>query len=300
MEFTKILSSLFYYLSLLLVGLIVGGLLGRAFVPKDAGLAGGAIVLWYIIFSVVGVLVIGALLAKKLPPEAFKTVFRIVSALGILAIGLIAYRFLTDVKPQIDKAKKEVQKKPLPTKPAAPATDIDAGRPASGIGMAKPLLFPDRPIYFFEKPNAPAPFDSLVFRKGKHFTEVAFAPAGFQPEYQKLDYDLFFLRAMSQQGSWLEVVLNKDSEKTAWARKDDVVMQPWAAFLPNIYAIEHLRPQDFPVRENPQDHASPLGVQPSGPWHAERVSGDWVKLKKSGWLRWSRDGKQLIRFVYLS
>jgi hypothetical protein len=280
--------------------LVVGGFLGAKFVPKDAGLAGGAIVLGYALMTVLGVLLVGGILVWKLPPPQFTRVFRIVGILALVALGLLAYRFFTHVKPEIDQQKLEQKKSRHLSKPTVSAPAIDEGRPPSGIGMSKPLLFPKRPLGFYEKPDAPEPFDELVFKNGEHFIEVARAPDDFLPEYQKLDYDLFFFRTMSQEGEWLEIEINRDSGKTAWVRKDDVVWQPWSVFLPNVYAIEHLRPQDFPVREEPLNHAAPLPEQPTEPWQVERVEGDWVKLKNSGWLRWRWDGKEMVRFVYLS
>jgi hypothetical protein len=76
----------------LIIGLLSGMLLGSRFIPKDAGFAAGATVLFYgMIGGVLGI-VVTAILARRMPAPTLRITSLVAVALAILLIALVAWR----------------------------------------------------------------------------------------------------------------------------------------------------------------------------------------------------------------
>lgn len=123
----------------LIIGLLSGMLLGSRFIPKDAGLAGGATVLFYgMIGGVLGIIVT-AILARRMAAPALRIVSLAAVALAILLIALVGWKAM-ERKRQMDE-RSRIAVSVLP----APKLSAQSGRPiphASPLRVCDPRLDP--------------------------------------------------------------------------------------------------------------------------------------------------------------
>ncbi len=78
----------------LLTGLLGGMLVGARFVPADAGLAGGATVLFYGIGGMLLGLMVTVVLARRLSAHSIKTVSLGAFAVFVTVLGLVVWQFV--------------------------------------------------------------------------------------------------------------------------------------------------------------------------------------------------------------
>ena len=176
-----------------------------------------------------------------------------------------------------------------------------------GVGLVRPALVPGQPLYFYgvsdldDRPGALVPQDSLTFRQGAHYVDVATAPPWFVPEVLKLDYDLLVLRAKTLARHWVEVVVNQRTGETRWVDRHAVRLDLWPDALLNMAAVEVSDPQANPIRSGP-DAATPVLRTTLALLQPLAVQGDWLRVGPSeladqqvpqGWVRW-RDGDRLL------
>lgn len=319
----KFFVALFTILSLLFIGFACGGwIAGEFIVTKHDGLAGGAIVaFWGFGGSLVG-LILGILAILKLNHRTRSIVALVSTILALCIWGIFHYNYK---QKQAEKAAEDeaLFGSKLPSaavvteaesiNPKMDDDNLEAERSEMGIGMisvlpgdGKVLNFYSKPEHF-EMPNGPAALDSLTFRNGQHFVEIATAPPWFVPEYSKLDYGILQLKAMTVNRNWVEVVVNRSSGQTAWVFLQDVEFATWPEFLLQVHSVELLRPEDFPPRIKPTDHAEPISnVDRSGFFYPISIKDDWMEVHPDHeidghmWIRWRRDGKLLVKYSMLS
>ncbi len=80
--------------SVILTGLLGGMLIGARFVAADAGLAGGAIVLFYGILGTLVAAMLIAVLARRLSAYSMKNVSLLALAICIAVIAVTAWQFI--------------------------------------------------------------------------------------------------------------------------------------------------------------------------------------------------------------
>lgn len=183
-----------------------------------------------------------------------------------------------------------------------------------GLGMAAPDIYGTSAIYFYGAPTTGkairehAPMDSLTFRHTETGLEVATAPPWFAPAHLKPDYDVLWMRAVSMQPDFLEVVVNEHTGQTAYIDRQNTRLRFWPEFLLTIHSIEPKDPAANPVRVKPLDYAGLVQASYAflKPW---KVSDEWayVELLSNdmqslgmGWIRWRRDGKLLVDYSLFS
>ncbi len=270
----------------LFCGTWIGGLL---FVPPGSGLAGPAIALGYGVLGLLIALIVGVLLARKLAYEQLLRGLIAVGLLTVLALSFIFYRLAT-------------------------ASQQPQSRQPVGIGMVKPRLAPEQPLYFYGAPDFDAmpfdkaPTDSLTFVQGDHFIDIKTAPPWFWPEVLKLDYNLLNLRAVTLSKNWIEVIVNRQSGETRWLDRHAVEYLHWPEYLLNVAAVEIIEPQANPVRIKPLDHAGALTLAPGAALRPLAVKGSWLQVRvgelvdsssPAGWLRWRNAERLLISYAIL-
>jgi len=114
-------KSIFATVLFLLFSAIFGGIIGlfsaKFFIPKDVGLAGGAMVLFYgLIGLVVGLII--ALIFRTRISKTWITRLNIAFAIVTITFGIWIYQ-------EIRKSKKEVIETPnIPLQPSAPAQEL--------------------------------------------------------------------------------------------------------------------------------------------------------------------------------
>ncbi len=182
-----------------------------------------------------------------------------------------------------------------------------------GVGMVKPRLVVGETLEFWPPPTRrpaafrPTPVGSITLGEGDYGTlRIASAPPGFAPEIVKLDYDILLLRARSMTSSHIEVVVNRETGRTAWVERSAVEFLDWPSFWLSVFAIEVKDLNTNPVRTKPLDHAARVLSAKETTYGVQAVRGNWLqvgpaeasKAKPIGWIRW-QDGEQILIGYFL-
>lgn len=306
------LSKIFFIVFSSLACAILLMYLSRFFIPKNVGLAGGAMVFFYGLGGLVIGFVISMVLRNKLS-NSILLGSNIIFSLLIAGFGVQIYQVSQKSKAAVRKERERLQK----LKPTAPAQKIPVqDTPPMGIGIAKPNLQIDQPLYFYPAPQAKqkaeqfTPIDSITFKHGAQGIEIATAPPWLVPERLKLDYQVFHFLVLSQSRSFLQVVGNKTNGQIAWIAKSQVHYQDWSSFLLDVYALQPKDWDNNPLRIKPFTHADPLLefnqqhiLQPI------KIKDQWIEVKVldrshqalgTGWIRWRSEAGFLIDYDLFS
>ncbi|HWR32876.1 MAG TPA: hypothetical protein VN451_05100 [Chitinophagaceae bacterium] len=184
-----------------------------------------------------------------------------------------------------------------------------------GEGIVKPRIVAGATLYFYtgtlvdELLQQTSPADSLVFRQGEYSIDIATAPPWFVPEAMKLDYDILQLRATTIARTWIEVIVNKQTGKKAWVKREAVEFVGWQDFLLSVFSVELITSANNPLRSKPLDNASQVVNPGRNSLTPHAISGDWMKVSiegtpgsipKLGWIRWKKGNQLLITWSLLS
>ncbi len=205
--------------------------------------------------------------------------------------------------------------------PSPAGAQVETDPRPLGVGVVQPPLDPAAPLYFYGSPtpgtlpDAATPIDSVTFAAGDHYIGIEYAPPWFAPTGMKLDYDLLWLYAETLTRNWIEVEVNaveprpRMTPRTVWIAREAVAFHPWPEFLLRVYSIETLDPERNPVRGSPDDDGERLpGFEPQ-PLLPITIRGEWVEVetlheseaeRRTGWLRWSLNGRIAISFALLN
>ncbi len=307
-RFQKIVFILFSSL----VFAILAMMLSRFFIPKNVGLAGGAMVLFYGLFGLILGLVTGLLLRNRLS-IIFLQVSNAVCALFLILCSVKIYQQIAMSKAEAQEQRARYQHlKPTPTAQPIPVTD----QVEMGIGIAQVHLQAGQSIYFYNKPQDNqlpeqlSPIDSVTFQEASHGIDIATAPPWLVPERLKLDYQIFHLLVKAQHRSYLQVVVNKTNGQTAWISRSQVIYQDWSSFLLGVSSIQPLDWENNPLRAKPLTHASPLlNIDSQYILQPLTIKGNWIEVSildrdrlasGKGWLRWRSNTELLIIYDLLS
>ncbi len=125
----KIVTCILFVLLVAFLGLFLGALIGKFFVPAHSGLAGPAILLGYGVIGLLLALVTGILLSRKLTNMQRLRTLLGVGCAALVTMGFLVYRLIIIRQHRPDDP--AFLSKPMPTK--------------------EPLqlcLFPAQPLYF--------------------------------------------------------------------------------------------------------------------------------------------------------
>lgn len=184
-----------------------------------------------------------------------------------------------------------------------------------GIGIASPHIDIDKPLYFYAMPDFDVmadqikPIDSVTFKNGKYYVDIATAPPWLVPEQLKLDYQILNFRVVTYSPNWIELIVNNLNGKTAWVDRHALGYKEWSSFLTEVVAVEIVDVNKNPIRSKPQDNASILAQVPGAQLRPIAVKGDWLmvstvgladRIVPTGWIRWKKDEVLLIKYYLLS
>ncbi len=108
----------------------------------------------------------------------------------------------------------------------------------------------------------------------------------------------------------MEVVVNKQTEQAHWIAATDADFIAWPTFLLNVYAVELVDPGVNQLRVKllgyagiiattpPRFSLTPLAIK--GDWMLVSTLGLADRIVPSGWIRWRKDDKLLVRYSLLS
>lgn len=295
-----------------LVFAVLAMILSRFFIPKNVGLAGGAMVLFYGLFGLIIGLLISLALRNRLSLKSLQ-ISNAIFCLLLVFCGVRIYQQIAISKAKAQEAREKYQHlKPTPTAQPIPVEE----QAEIGIGIAQVRLQADQTIYFYAKPETGqlpeelTPIDSLTFRESAHGIDIATAPPWLVPERLKLDYQIFHLLALAQNRSFLQVLVNTTTGQKAWMSRSQLHYQDWSSFLLGVYSLQPLDWDNNPPRTKPFTHAAPLlYLDVKNILQPIIIEGNWIEVKildqdhqpiGKGWVRWRSDTELLISYDLLS
>lgn len=308
----KPLNLLFYMLSFIVFlfsGMILASVIGAA---KDQGLAAGAIVLGYGVFSGFIALIAAIIVAKLTNRKVVVTLVKIFSILFLLLTAFFIFRY-KNLKSQSDPDN-QGQK----TKPVTQAAIFSAGNPQYnpplGLGVCSPKFMEFKTIYFYGQPNPEKavdehiPSDSLVFKNTETGPEIAYAPPWFYPIHQKIDYGILKIRMISLSRDFIEVLANEANGLRYFLDRSQCNLDFWPDFLIQINSVESLNINENPVRIKPLDHASEVQIsydflrptRASREWLGVQLLDKNLNVAGFGWIRWCENGNFTLKYSLLS
>ncbi len=316
MKLLKPINLLFYFLSLInfiFIGIYFAVITEAA---KGQGLAGGAIVLGYGVITGAVALIVSIFLAYYIEDKIIILLNKILGILLALFIIITAYRILTrEKKEEYSPPKRQV----TPTAVVIPASakysnQAEQQQSKMGLGMAAPNFYQNNVLYFYGNPNLEravndnAPTDSVVIKQSEVGFEITEAPPWFVPANLKMDYEILYLRIVSIQYDFIEVVVNETNDQTSFIDRNKSKILFYPEFLLTVNSIEPIHKQDNLVRIKPMSHASPVNVeydflQPiriKQEWIYVELLSDDFKPNGRGWIRWNEDGYLIITYSLLS
>lgn len=185
-----------------------------------------------------------------------------------------------------------------------------------GEGIVKPRIEAGTKLYLYsgqlidELLHHGAIKDSLTFVKGQYNVEIGTAPPWFAPEFLKLDYDIFQLRAITISRNWIEVIVNRQTGKTAWVDRNAVTYESWPEFFLEVFSVELISSIKNPLRIKPMENASIVADAGKNSLRPVAIRGEWMKVAietdspeakpRLGWIRWKKGNQVLITWSLLS
>lgn len=325
-------ASLLFNLLSLLVFFIVGMYFaGWTEAGINQGLAGGAIVLgWGLLFGVIA-FIASFFATHHLAHKRIVVSNWVLFAALLLGYGVTHYRFTQRDKLQKERNKpynKKMPTKPTPTdEPTAmlffkeefnevrPQIPLQQEIQREGMGYYSPNFHNSPVLYFYGNPNAikslpgQLPNDSITFKRNmRNQFEIATAPPWLMPDIMKLDYDLLYFKIQSVTKEFVEVIVNAQTNQTAYVRKSDGNVAYWPDFLLGVHSLQFLPESKEKVRARPFQSSSVittahLYMKPV------KIKGDWAEVWLldvqfqnigKGWIPWRRDNQLLVRFNLFS
>lgn len=320
-QMLKPYSFLLYFLAFItcfFIGISYAGLIEAG---KGQMLAGGAIVLGYGVMGALIGFVISLFVAKKLNR---KIIIRINIILALSIIGFYGYyhlKFLEKRKAR-ELEKNEFKKSKTQTPKANKETALffqfnNQVNPteSSGLGMFKPHISEEKPLYFYSNPNLDKSLnehfaiDSITFKKTEYGNyDIATAPPWLVPNHLKLDYDLLYFKIESLTEEFIEITVNTITKKTAFVSRYSGNISLWPEFLLQVNNIEFLDPENQNIYIKPLRHASTVTVNYSY-MKPIRIKQNWMQVNllndnfntvSKGWIKWIENSTLLIAYSLLS
>tara|TARA_A100000171_G_C2140545_1_gene155538 strand:- start:25969 stop:26973 length:1005 start_codon:yes stop_codon:yes gene_type:complete len=323
----------FYLLMLIsffLIGLHFAGFIDAG---KGQGLAGGAIVLGYGIMFAGIAFVASFFIAHFLEISKIKIINWVLLLLVLGILGYTYYEFKKQDTLQKERNAPYQNKNTTPTETTEPVSanlilrlnnnktpensveNSSAADHPLGIGFFKHNFFEYPTLHFYggitlEKGVMEhLPQDSLVMGRDQFgdFSST-YAPPYLLPEYMKLDYGIFYFKALGISHDFIKVEVNKQNGQAAYLNTNQGELLHWPAFLLTVNTVKLIENTEQTVKIKPLDNAGevtqkytflkPILVQEQ--WMQVLLTDQSFKTIGKGWIRWQRDGKLLISFSYLS
>jgi hypothetical protein len=286
---------------------------GLTGIAEGQGLAGGAMVFSYGLGFAFFAFLVAIFLVSFLQVKTVVRINLIMFLALSVAIGILFLR-----NPNGETSHPET---PIPDSPKTEPTSMKlVNLPANlnqnmGLGFFKPDFVNHQVLYFygnlnFEKPISDhSPIDSIGFIKTEYGGYViSFAPPYFFPDHLKLDYDILLLKIISVGDDFVEVIVNKETQKTLFLNKYAGQNIYWPEFLLQVFDIEFLDEYPQQVKYKPLVHASEVNLAFSF-MHPEMLQDKWMKVALynddnervgDGWIQWRNDNELMISYSLLS
>lgn len=307
-------SLLLYLLSFIVFFLLGATFVNISGVAKNQGLASGAIVVGYALMFSIAAVAVALFTAWKMER---KIIARINWVLTVLLIALVAYTYFNVQRRNAERAAMSSVYEnvaPVPVHFVSLQSSQET-EPAAGLGFFKPHFSETPVLYFYgnlnyEKPIHDHPrIDSVVFKRTEYGGfDIASAPPFLVPAHLKLDYNILYFRIVSVGRDFAEVILNEQTQQTAYVNRHAGTILYWHDFFLNVFSVEFPEGKQQPIRIKPLSHASEVQVQYEFLSPLE-IKNEWMRVQLmdenanavgTGWLQWRSGNSLLIEYSLLS
>jgi len=195
------------------------------------------------------------------------------------------------------------------------------GQTTLGIGLVS-INFNDKTVlHFYNDPTDKEPVKTIEFFNDSNNWNIRNLNKQIEwlrPEVLWLDYSSFVFRCKSKSENWYQVIVNNDTGKSLWIKKDSfIVFSGWENFLKGMFGIARLRDTKQKIRKSPNDTAQEINYDCKYDcFQVKSMKGDWIEIFstddcddgtdtkcgiiKSGWIRWRKGNKLLIEYFVTS
>ncbi|WP_203296414.1 hypothetical protein [Luteirhabdus pelagi] len=202
------------------------------------------------------------------------------------------------------------------------AIGLLAATPSAGqnevmpIGFFAPEFSEGHTIYLFNLEETKTkisglekPIDSLTFKKLGYNMVIDYAPSWFEPVFNKLDYGIFYIGVKRLGSEYVEVIANEETGKTIYMKRHAGEFVSWEEFLLSMHSVE-FDTEGQKVYDHWMVKSAGRVYDRNTFFRPKYMEGDWMEVEildndfratgKTGWIRWRKDGKLLIRYNLLS
>jgi hypothetical protein len=137
-----------------------------------------------------------------------------------------------------------------------------------GIGLVE-IHFDDKTVLeFYEKPIFSKPVKRIEFFndetiKSWNIRNLEKQQKWLNPESLWLDYHSFVFRTVARQKNWYQVIVNNQTGKNYWLRKQKVVQfKTWERFLTGVFGVKRRTAEK--IRRTPSVNSREIKYQVSG------------------------------------
>ncbi|NNF22351.1 MAG: hypothetical protein HKN67_10430 [Saprospiraceae bacterium] len=284
----------------------------EAILGVSSGLVSGAHLLMYGFFGIIVGIIVATFATRKLSNKNL-ALLNLLCFIGINAFIYWVYQKEMKESNTSAEIKKEIQVNKTPVSTGGiPDPDVQMEVKLSksiGIGMSKAVLNVNNTIELLNNPGGKVK-GKISFKMGATGLEYEQKPNAFNPEFNKLDYNILYFKTIAQEGQFLEIITNKNTNKSMWATKEDLRFLPWSEFFFMVHSVEPIDPVSNPLRSKP-DAGSPIinNYSEDQILKAVIVQSNWIKVDiynqnyeviGNGWFQWRDDERLLISYNLLS
>ncbi len=188
------------------------------------------------------------------------------------------------------------------------------GQAPLGIGMVEIQFDASTVVEFYNTPEEKTFAKRIEFFDDKSINswsikDLKSVQSWLKPESMWLDYHHFVFRCTSANKAWLEVIVNNEDGKSYWIKRTtETVFQTSEEYFKAMFSIDRLPDEKQEIRVQPTDASAKIQYEGRHCFIVKSVKGDWIEIAteghcatekvtqiKSGWIRWRRGEKLLIK-----
>lgn len=315
-KFSSLALYLLAFLLFFILGSAVSSFLGAG---EGQGLASAAIILGYGAMTGFCAFLFSLLMVNLSSDSSLIVKLNIFLFVGLIAaLGVIYFKNKERVK------ERQKEQELIPTQPIVRTDELKVHKTAlseirqehtMGLGFFKPSFYEKSTLYFYSYSNLSKPImehyksDSIVFENTEiGGFEIISAPPWLFPAHLKLDYGIFYFSIKRLGKEFVEVIVNEETNQTAFLNKFDGRVILWPEFILNVFDVEFMEGNDDKVYIKPSDHSSlftteyslmsPVSIQ--GNWLQVDLLDSEMKSRGMGWIKWWEGEFLKIKYNLLS
>ncbi len=188
-----------------------------------------------------------------------------------------------------------------------------------GIGLVSINFDDNTVIHFYAKPDGKQKVKTIQFFTDKsingwNIKNLEAQKQWLKPETLWLDYSSFNFRCESKNNGWYEVIVNNQTGKTFWIKKERFTeFLTWEKFLKSKFVVERLPKYKQAIRQLPSNDSAKIKYVGKDCFQVKSMKGEWIEIFtsdfcksgygdsktteiQSGWIKWKNGNTLLIDY----